>query len=118
MSEQDQPGPSDPPRAPPVLSPSAAKANLLAWAQEHDANAIKARSSAGAIAITSALAILGGMAISGKLSQRGPAAPPAAVAKGVGQRLIRWTLAARAGQWVLSYGVGALLKYAKYRMTK
>ncbi|MEK6703470.1 MAG: hypothetical protein AABZ53_14515, partial [Planctomycetota bacterium] len=74
-------------------SPADAKARLLFWADETDAHKAQARSSVGAIAARSTLAVLGGMAIVRLL--RAPRASRGSREKSVGRRLISWAVVAR-----------------------
>lgn len=89
-------------------SVSRAKEGLLAWAAETDARTLKARSSMGRIVTVGVIAVLGGMAVARAITPRRPSAPPGAREGRAGRSLISWTLAARAGLWLLPYAIRAI----------
>lgn len=108
MSTMDQLGGINVPSPLTFTSPSAAKARLLAWAEEHDARQLKARSGIGAIATSGVLAVLGGMAIARIFTPRRPSNTSGSRVTSVGKRLISWALIARAGKWLLPHAISAV----------
>ena len=64
-----------PPRAEAGISVSQAKAQLLAWAVEHDARTLQARSETGALVTGGLAALLGGVVFGRIISPRSPSPP-------------------------------------------
>ncbi len=94
-------------------SVSAAKARLLAWATECDANAMKSRASLGSVALNGALTVVGGMAIVRLFLPRGRSSRTT-----VERRLISWALLARAGVWLLPRAIEAMQNVLKARVVR
>ncbi|MEK6701887.1 MAG: hypothetical protein AABZ53_06465 [Planctomycetota bacterium] len=80
---------------------SDAKARLLSWADEVDAQTRQTRGSLGAIAVRSGLAVLGGMMLGRLILGRGASQADRAELPRTGRRLVSAAVLLRAGAWLL-----------------
>ena len=101
----------------PVSGPSAngVKADLLAWAEDCDAQKARARSSVGALATRGALAVLGGIVIARVLTARGRGSDSRSNVESAGTKPVTWALLVRAGTWLLPYALTALQSHMDRR---
>lgn len=94
---------------------SDAKARLLSWADEVDAQARQTRGSLGAMAMRSGAAVLGGMVL-GRMIMGGRAAQSDCAKKArTGRRLVSAAVLLRAGTWLLPHVIRALQSKRKDR---
>ncbi len=92
-----------------------AKARLPAWAEESDARAHKARSRMGTILAGGAIAVPGGMAVVSVFRPGARVNSPEGPVKGSGRHWLRWTVAARAGAWLIPHAISAVRGHMKGR---
>ena len=96
-----------------LVSPAQAKAQLLGWAEEHDAR--PGRCGAGTLALRGALAVVGGVVLGRLLTRRTRTVVPAVRGPTTNPRWLTWALAARAGQWLLPHAISAVQNYTNSR---